>query len=548
MNRRRFLTTSGAMLTPASWAALTPGSVRTVSVFHTTDLHGHILPTKSYEGLVDVGGLARCATVIRQWRAESPHHLLVDVGDLYQGTEVGRGSRGQAMVKVLNALNYDAWVLGNHDFDWGRDVLDAAIANAACPVLAGNIRFGGRAAGQQEKTSPLARLAPHLLREIGGIKIGIVGAVTPGLSSWLAPHLLREVEAFDPLESVRASVAELKASGAQAIIVAGHMGLRNPDFLRDDFANRVSDLTQRVPDVDVFIGGHTHQDIPAARAHRVPYSQAGYHGIHLGRLDLSFHVESGKLLSVRPFTELMDNRHALDPGVLALARDELVLADAELDMPVGRVVGHLSARSAAGAPSQQERLIAQAITEALATRNVRVAGVLHGSFFNDDLLPGPKSVSDMWDLMPYENGVVTASLDRSELVTVLEEAFAHERNTRNLMGFTVRTNGMRKNPKVTALLDAAGQPFEADRRHLIAFNSYDAQSAGQRLPRLREILSQPAAGLAMHPIETRQAMIEFFQRHATVSATSLGDASRQGTPAAERISGRIKIIPQLAAS
>ena len=524
MNRRRFLTTSGAMLTPASWAALTPGSVRTISLFHTTDLHGHILPTQSYEGLVNVGGLARCATVIKQWRAESPHHLLVDVGDLYQGTEVGLRSKGQVMVGLLNALQYDAWVLGNHDFDWGRDALDAAMAKAACPILAGNLRFGGRAAGDQEKGSPLARLAPHLLREVGGIKIGIVGAVTPGLASWLTPQVLRDVEALDPLEPVRASVRELKAAGAQAIIVAGHMGLRSVDFLRDDFANRVSDLTKEVLDVDAFIGGHTHQDIPTARTHRVPYSQAGYHGIHLGRLDLAFHVESGKLLSVRPFTVMMDDRYALDPGVLSLVKEDLDIAETELNKPVGRVVGRLSAKAGPGAPSQQEQLIAQAIKEALLSRSVPVDGVLHGSFSNQDLEPGPKSVADLWNLMPYENGVVTSSLTHAEIVVILEEAFTNERNSRNLMGFTVRTTGTRKNPKITELLDAAGQPLDPFHRHRIAFNSYDAQSAGERLPRLREILRQPEAETTFHHLETRHAMIDFFQKHGTVSSSTIGAA------------------------
>ncbi len=99
------------------------GRARTVSIFHTTDLHGHILPSSTYEGLDDVGGLARCATCIREWRRMSPHSLTVDVGDVVQGTATSLRSDGRLMIDLFNRLGYDAWALGNHDFDWGPEAL-----------------------------------------------------------------------------------------------------------------------------------------------------------------------------------------------------------------------------------------------------------------------------------------------------------------------------------------------------------------------------------------------------------------------------------------
>ena len=87
ISRRRFLASTGAWLgASAAGIAATSDKSRTVSIFHTTDLHGHIMPTQTYDGMENVGGLARCATCIRQWRRESPDSLLVDVGDVYQGT------------------------------------------------------------------------------------------------------------------------------------------------------------------------------------------------------------------------------------------------------------------------------------------------------------------------------------------------------------------------------------------------------------------------------------------------------------------------------
>jgi 2',3'-cyclic-nucleotide 2'-phosphodiesterase/3'-nucleotidase len=523
VRRRHFLNAlGGCALAPDSWAKAPIGTVRTISIIHTTDLHGHILPTKTYEGIENVGGLARCATAIRQWRAENPHHLLIDVGDLFQGTDVGRRTAGQVMVKLINKLAYDAWVLGNHDFDWGRDVLDSAIGKAAMPVLAGNVRFGGRAAGEQENGSPLARLAPHILREIGGFRIGLIGTVTPGLSSWLNPRILRDIEAADPLEPVRNSIRELRAAGADAVVVAGHMGLKAPGVFRDDFANRVSDITKSAPGVDVFIGAHTHRDIPTESVNRVPYTQANYYGIHIGRVDLTFHVETRRLVERRVFTVLMDGRYEADPAVLSLAKDELDLSGRELERPIGTVTEALSAQSAPGRPSDQQRLIGRAIIEALAAKGAAADAVLHGSFSDETIEPGPKTVADVWEFMPYENFVVTAELTRDELLAVVAEAFAAERNERNLLGLTVRTTGTAARPEVVEVLDLAGRPLEPDRRITVAINSYDAQSAGRRLPRLHEVVNAPAANARFHEIETRDAVIEFFLKHKSIGRQSVG--------------------------
>jgi 2',3'-cyclic-nucleotide 2'-phosphodiesterase (5'-nucleotidase family) len=525
MNRRHFLAVAGSGLSLPGWAgAKDGGSFRTVSVIHTTDLHGHILPTRTYEGVGNVGGLARCAAVIRRWRAESPHHLLVDVGDLYQGTEVGLRTRGKVMVRLINALGYDAWVLGNHDFDWGRDVLESAVADATLPVLAGNVRFSGKAPGTHPADSPFARVVPHVLKEVGGFKIGLIGTVTPGLGSWLAPEVLREIEAGDPVEPLRASIAALRAAGARAIIVAGHMGFKSARFIGDDFANRVSDLTRSCPGIDAFLGGHTHRDVPAAEANGVPYSQANYYGIHLGRLDLTFHVESGRLIDCRPFTLLMDDRFEPDPAVISLAKSDLDLSNAELARPVGRVTDRLSAKATPTSPSEQEKLIGLAIKEALASRSVQVDGVLHGAFSDDDIEPGPKTIGDIWQVMPFENYLVTAGLSPAELTAVLDESLASGRggrNGRSLLGFRVQVDTASSPPKVTGLFDRDGRPLDPARRYRIAFNSYDAQSGGQRMPLLKRLVASATSASSFHPIETRQAVIDLFSRHGEVSPALL---------------------------
>jgi 2',3'-cyclic-nucleotide 2'-phosphodiesterase (5'-nucleotidase family) len=309
----------------------------------------------------------------------------------------------------------------------------------------------------------------------------------------------------------------LRAAGADAVIVAGHMGFKAPGVFRDDFANRVSDITKSVPGIDVFVGAHTHRDIPTEAVNRVPYTQANYYGIHLGRVDLTFHVETRRLIERRVFTVLMDGRYEPDPAVLSLVKDELELSKRELERPIGTVTEALSAESAPGRPSDQQRLIGRAIIEALAVKGVTAEAVLHGSFSDEPIEPGDKTIADVWEFMPYENFVVTAELTREDLLAVIAEAFAAERYERNLLGMTVRTAGTGARPQITDILDGAGRPLAPDRRVTVAINSYDAQSGGQRLPRLHEIVNSNAAKARFHDVETRDAVVEFFLRHKSIS-------------------------------
>src|SRR5947207_13110370 len=108
----------GAGPTLAEAAATLNSDTVCISILHTTDLHGHILPTSDYDGNPDRGGLARCVTQIRHWRRENPNSILIDVGDVYQGTEVSLRNKGELMIDLFNYLQYDAWIVGNHEFDW----------------------------------------------------------------------------------------------------------------------------------------------------------------------------------------------------------------------------------------------------------------------------------------------------------------------------------------------------------------------------------------------------------------------------------------------
>src|SRR3954470_1628499 len=141
-SRREFIRTATGTALLCGWPALARATswreadTVTVSILHTTDLHGNILPTFDDDGNPDRGGLARCVSQIRRWRRKNPNTILIDVGDVYQGTDVALRSKGDLMIDLFNHLRYDAWVVGNHEFDWGIDPFVHALQNSKMPVLA----------------------------------------------------------------------------------------------------------------------------------------------------------------------------------------------------------------------------------------------------------------------------------------------------------------------------------------------------------------------------------------------------------------------------
>ena len=492
------------------------GETVTLSVLHTTDLHGHILPTIDYEDHPDVGGLARCATQIRQWRRENPNSVLIDIGDVYQGTEVGLDTRGAVMIRCLNALAYDTWAVGNHEFDWGMKPFAEAVKLSAMPVLSGNALIEGRSAGAIRDGS-FSQLKPYLLKEIAGFRLAFIGLTTPALSTWIPPENLKGFEVLDPIESLRALLLEVQALRPDAILLAGHMGLTR----EDDYANRVGALTREFPQLAVFLGGHTHKNHPGELVNNVLYTQADHYGIYAGKVDLTFDRATRRLLKREAVTVRMDNSIPLDPLVLSLAHADLAAADQRLMQPIGELIEPFGVTTAWGRPSDVERLIGSSILAALRKEGVEIDAVVHGLF--DDKHPlaaGTKTMADAWNVLPYENQIVTIELTRDDLFALAND-FGSTRDFRNIMGLRVIGSQEGGRGKIVDLRAANGSPLPVKSTYRIALNAYDAQSGGQRFLTVAKLASRPSNRRMLYPMQIRDALIDFFVTHRKVSKASL---------------------------
>lgn len=249
---------------PASPA---PATEATVVLMGTTDVHGWLLPHDYYTGEETAHGLARLAPLIDSIRAEHPGRTaLVDSGDLLQGnplayvySEPHEGER-HPVVEAMDLVGYDAAALGNHEFNFGIEHLDRAIEGARTPFLAANVFRHG--------TDEHAYL-PYVVveRQVGGrpLRIGITAATPPGVHVWDRAHVEGRLEFRDIVASLRPVVAELRARGADLVVVAAHSGLEGTSYDTASTGlgpeNVVARLPLEVPGIDVVFMGHTHREL-----------------------------------------------------------------------------------------------------------------------------------------------------------------------------------------------------------------------------------------------------------------------------------------------
>jgi 2',3'-cyclic-nucleotide 2'-phosphodiesterase (5'-nucleotidase family) len=248
-------------------ATLLPSAEGTVVLMGTTDLHGWILPHDYFTGEETAHGLARLAPIIDSIRSAHPGRTaLVDSGDLLQGnpfayvhSQLREGDR-HPIVEAMDLVGYDAVALGNHEFNFGIEQLDRAIRGAATPFLSANIFHHGT----DRHAYPAYTMVE---RQVGGrlLRIGITAATPPGVHVWDRGHVEGRLEFRDIVASLRPVVAEMRARGADLVVVAAHSGLEGTsyDTISTGLAaeNVIGRLPLEVPEIDVVFMGHTHREL-----------------------------------------------------------------------------------------------------------------------------------------------------------------------------------------------------------------------------------------------------------------------------------------------
>ena len=315
MNRKEFLKTVGGGTLALSLAPnlvfasqksiLDKNSAYKLTVLHTNDQHSRIEPfDSSYSRNPNQGGFARRATLIQQIRSQEKNVLLLDAGDIFQGTPYFNFYGGELEFKLMSMMGYDAATMGNHDFDNGLEGFLKALPNAKFPFITSNYDFSNTILdGKTEK---------YKIFKKDGIKVGLFG-VGIELDGLVGKKQYQETKYLNPVEIAQHYADFLrKEKGCDLVICLSHIGF---DY-RDD-ADKISDkkLAAQTDNIDLILGGHTHTFLPEPltftnkSGKNVLVNQVGWAGLLLGRID--FYFDKNKSLQ-----NISWNNQVIDDSIL----------------------------------------------------------------------------------------------------------------------------------------------------------------------------------------------------------------------------------------
>ncbi len=285
MKRRTFIQQLGIVVGAAAVSpnlAFAKPKEKRLVILHTNDTHSNIDPfPANHSKYPNMGGVSRRAKLIESIREENEHVLLVDAGDIFQGTPYFNKFKGEVEMKAMEMMKYEVATLGNHDFDIGMEGYLAAKQHAGFKVVNANYQLTG---------TPLESVViPNTIVTKGGIKIGLFG-LGVDLNGLVNESNFKGLTYLDPLTVAMEQVKKLKAEKCDLIICLSHLGYEYSDL------SKISDkrLAAETEGIDIIIGGHTHTFLttPTVVKNKIGkqtlISQVGYGGLQLGRIDVNF--------------------------------------------------------------------------------------------------------------------------------------------------------------------------------------------------------------------------------------------------------------------
>jgi 2',3'-cyclic-nucleotide 2'-phosphodiesterase / 3'-nucleotidase len=507
------------------------GAELKITLLATTDLHGNLLPYDYYTAQPASRGLAKIATLIQAARAENPNTLLIDCGDTIQGTaleavyqeSVQKGASGHdpsghdPMMLAMNAIGYDAMVVGNHEFNFGLKNIARARAEARFPWISANI---------QTSADGPAPFAPYFIKTVAGVKIAVIGVTTPMIPAWEAEEHYRGYRFESGVDAVRRTVAEVRErEHPDIVIVAAHAGLDG-----DAKENMVREIATEVRGIDAIVFGHSHQQLASLQIGDVLLMQPKNWGISLGRMDfiLDRNETSGwKIVSKSSALIPVTRDTAADPKIVEIGRPYHELAERYLSTAVAEAPVSLDSRLA--------RVEDSALIDAV--QQVQLfyskADVSFASSFNSrvSVPKGPVTIRQIAALYIYENQLYVLEGNGKMVRDALENS-ARYYNTcagdcshgplinSQVIGYNYdMAEGVDYEIDLTQPpgqrirnLRWHGKPLEDDQPLRIAVNNYRAGgSAGYSMFRGAKVVWRS-------PDEIRDLVIQYYREHKTLPA------------------------------
>lgn len=407
------------------------------------------------------GGLARVLTLTKSIRQQNPNTIFMMAGDTISPSVESITYKGSQMIDAWNTVGLDYATFGNHEFDFGPDVLKERIKES---------KFGWIAANVIDITTgkTFGDVPPYVIREFSGVKVGIFGLVLPETKSTSRPGA--NIEFRNPCEIAKQVVSELHEKGAKVVIALTHLSMREDKEVA------------RCADVDVIIGGHEHTLLESL-AGRAPIFKMTADARELGQIDLNISKTTGELESIDWKVIQVDSKTQEAPEFAVIYRKYANLL-AELAKPVGRSSVQLDARSAENRTRETNvgNLVADSFRKAL----VSDVGLMNGgSIRADELIPaGRVTMRDVLSILPFKNKLVKIEVTGAMLRAALEHGVSRTAPGAEPGGFP-QVSGIQfsfdasKSPgSRVSDIKVNGQPLNETRKYTLATSTFLALDGG----------------------------------------------------------------------
>ncbi|HEV7903512.1 MAG TPA: 5'-nucleotidase C-terminal domain-containing protein [Pyrinomonadaceae bacterium] len=504
-----------------------------ITILSTTDLHGNVLPFDYYTNRPDARGLAKVATLIRQARRENPAGtLLLDSGDTIQGTplEYVHNKKNNAppdpLMLAMNALKFDALAVGNHEYNFGLTVLEKARREANFPWLSANTYKRGTNETYYQ---------PYLVKELNGVRVGVIGLTTPGVPVWENKENFAGLEFREPVAEARKWVGVLREKErVDLVVVAMHMGLEEDLRTGEVSPGQVTQenvgvqLARQVAGIDLVLMGHTHREVPSVVIGDTLLTQANAWGRHLARADVYLERDGRgrwRVAAKAARTVAVNERTETDAEVARLVAPY----DQETQNWLARVIGESGAELTAEGSLFRDSAILDLVQRV--QLDVGHADVSMVASFNPQArLPrGAVTVRDIAGLYIYENTLVVLEVTGAQLKDALEHsakffrAYEAGRTPAELVDEKIPAYNFDIAEGVTYDLDLTkpfgarvqnlrfrGQPLDAAQKLKLATNNYRVNGGGGYT------MYKGAPELYRSSTEIRELIIDWVERERRV--------------------------------
>ncbi len=420
------------------------GQSSDLRILHVNDFHGF---AEAYQPLGSqelLGGAACLGGMIKTLRREKPT-LLLAAGDMLQGSNWANMFQGKSVIELMNAMRFDAMVLGNHEFDFGQEALKKIISETAFPVLGANVE------GMQH-------LKPFVILERGGVRVAVIGIVIEETPVSTHPRNVVGLRFLPVAETVAKYVRELRMR-ADIILVLSHIGYGADRW-----------LAERVKGIDVIVGGHTHTKVSTpVRIGSTLIVQAWEHGKALGVLDLK--IKDGKIVWYEGHLEEVKPLPGKeDPQILAIVEKYGQKVDAVLGTRIGKTEVDLDGENV----RRQETNFGNFVADILLKASKADGVIINGGAIRTSIKKGEIRVRDVYSALPFSNYIVAIRLTGRQIAEALEHGVADKEGGGFPqvagLSFKYSPSGA-KGARIREIL-IAGQPADPGKEYAIATNDF----------------------------------------------------------------------------